>query len=940
MFYRISLIFFVFLFFYSCRTNVTNDLQENSVIDTASLYKYFTNKQTDSAMFLADDILDNLKKQGNPNNFIKFCQTFIDSLKKNGGSWKSQQKYYAQIFKFDNSKNLDSNSYKSLVNAYFKWGLLSFRNESRIDDSLIICFEKSIGLSKKKLAKPYEYESYAFFVLGIEYNKIGDLKKSLNYHQLEANLINKTNGDWVASNTINQSIVLKEMGYFDTAQRLINTALEYPKIANFKRADLLTILSEIQTQKNEYKDAGLSIANAVKMLDTLSKVTAEIEEKKAQALKQKGILQRLNNENTASVQTLEQAILHYKATGNSNGRYIAKIYIELGKSYDATAQYDSALKYYQIALQKVIKVDSESYFSMPIKEQLYAENTIIEALDAKAITLEKMFALNHQQKYVETAVQCYDIISTVEKQLLQNFSYDESRLIMLRENRTRSERAINTCYKLFTITGNNYWSQQGFQFAENSKAFVLLESIKRNIQSNSALQNDSLYEKVQSLQTRVAYTDRKLFENSNVKSDSIYRVLLREKSKLNEQFLLANNELKLSPSSYKALANKIDTANIIDKATDLLDNKTAVVEFFTGDSSNYIFMFSKKDGMLFLKAQPSFLPNLKSYVDFFSDKNKINNSPSAYQHAAYNFYNEIGLAKNIPSNISSLIIITDGTVNNVPFEALVTAIGKDVSPKSFSYLLFTKQISYGYSIATLAAQTNNTSTSAKTITCYAPVFSNNECGKQPLLYSIGELDAIKNSFTDGNYFLKNTATLAQFKNTVEDAGIVHIATHANADTSVGMQSSINFFDSALYLNEVYNLHLKANLVVLSACETNIGIINKSEGAMSLARGFYYAGARNVETSLWNVNDKSTATLFSHFYNGIKDNNYIAALRNAKLQYLQNASAASSSPYYWAGFIHIGYNKPHSYPIIFISLILLSNLLIIFLLLRKIICAKY
>jgi CHAT domain-containing protein len=96
--------------------------------------------------------------------------------------------------------------------------------------------------------------------------------------------------------------------------------------------------------------------------------------------------------------------------------------------------------------------------------------------------------------------------------------------------------------------------------------------------------------------------------------------------------------------------------------------------------------------------------------------------------------------------------------------------------------------------------------------------------------------------------------------------------------------------------------------VLSACETGIGKIDKSEGAMSLARAFYYAGAKNIITSLWSVDDKSTATLFGRFYAGVNKNNYSQALYTAKLNYIKNSSASDASPYYWAGFIHIGNQK--------------------------------
>jgi len=75
--------------------------------------------------------------------------------------------------------------------------------------------------------------------------------------------------------------------------------------------------------------------------------------------------------------------------------------------------------------------------------------------------------------------------------------------------------------------------------------------------------------------------------------------------------------------------------------------------------------------------------------------------------------------------------------------------------------------------------------------------------------------------------------------------------------------------------------------------------------MSLARGFYYAGAQNVINSLWQVNDAATGNIFNTFYKNIQSNALSASLQNAKLEYIRNSSNANASPYYWAGFVFIG-----------------------------------
>jgi CHAT domain-containing protein/tetratricopeptide (TPR) repeat protein len=108
-------------------------------------------------------------------------------------------------------------------------------------------------------------------------------------------------------------------------------------------------------------------------------------------------------------------------------------------------------------------------------------------------------------------------------------------------------------------------------------------------------------------------------------------------------------------------------------------------------------------------------------------------------------------------------------------------------------------------------------------------------------------------------------------------------------------------DGVLRLNDIYNLHLDADLVVLSACRTALGKEVRGEGLIGLTRGFMYAGAARVLASLWSVEDKATAVLMGKLYRGMlqKGLTPAAALRQAQLEMARDPKR--KSPYYWAGF---------------------------------------
>src|SRR5919206_4338704 len=74
----------------------------------------------------------------------------------------------------------------------------------------------------------------------------------------------------------------------------------------------------------------------------------------------------------------------------------------------------------------------------------------------------------------------------------------------------------------------------------------------------------------------------------------------------------------------------------------------------------------------------------------------------------------------------------------------------------------------------------------------------------------------------------------------------------------------------LRLYDIYNMNLKADLVVLSACQTALGRDIKGEGLIGLTRAFMYGGATRVVASLWQrqTDDRATSVLMSRFYNGL------------------------------------------------------------------------
>jgi len=208
-----------------------------------------------------------------------------------------------------------------------------------------------------------------------------------------------------------------------------------------------------------------------------------------------------------------------------------------------------------------------------------------------------------------------------------------------------------------------------------------------------------------------------------------------------------------------------------------------------------------------------------------------------------------------------------------------------------------------------------------------------------LTFSKAEMQSIKNNF-DGKYFKNETATFDNFKTNASNYSILHLSTHATSgDTET--PASIKFYDQEILYSELYNLNINPDLVVLSACETGIGKLYKSEGAMSVARGFQLAGAQNLLFSLWKVNDYTTSVFMDDFYKNIKNGeSYFDANANAKLDFLKDKSIsnAKKSPYYWSAFVYYGgietTETQTNYYFYILGLIVLIGLFLVFNRFRK------
>jgi hypothetical protein len=301
------------------------------------------------------------------------------------------------------------------------------------------------------------------------------------------------------------------------------------------------------------------------------------------------------------------------------------------------------------------------------------------------------------------------------------------------------------------------------------------------------------------------------------------------------------------------------------------------------------------------------------FLTFFENAGAIIADPAGYLETAYALWQKI-----IPAETASaqrLTIVPDGFLNFIPFEALVTALPEGApSLRTAAYLIRRQEIRYAWSLATLRQQEALISKAPKFLLGVAPLFEGGERGLAPLAAGKAEWQTLPAGKIQT--LLGPLADTAHFITAAGQYRILHLSTHARADLRENRPPLIELYDAALLLPDIYALPLQADLVILSACQTGLGVEQKGEGVMSLARAFAQGGAACILSSLWSVNDRSTVRLFQDFYHETAEGQPVAAaLRRAKLNYIDDKSIAATgqSPYFWAGMVAVGSNREINMP---------------------------
>ena len=535
-------------------------------------------------------------------------------------------------------------------------------------------------------------------------------------------------------------------------------------------------------------------------------------------------------------------------------------------------------------------------------KSLYAETVLLDSFDLQA---ELYLSKNEKEK----ALKWYDLSFKIENLLQSLVVYENSQIISQINTRNRIEKCLAICENLFKKEHKIIYLQKAFQYSEQNKSVVLQNALRHN--TNRSKTEVAILEAIQK-QNKIITNEQQKLKLANIK-------IINQAINKQNQFML---DLKLATKK-NDFQTEIFTLDLVYKK--LNKDHAILISYFIGKEKTYC--FTLENNSLKIKTFTTLKYKITNFLNYFSDSEKITTDIAGYIKAGNELYTYLKLPINKKNK--NLIIIPDGLLNFVPFEALVTKKSETINFEKINYLLTDYNVAYNNSVS-MYLKLNQPAINVPKVLGVFPIFENSNL---ELAYSKEEMNVIKSNF-EGKYLQNKFATFDNFKRNAPNFSILHLSTHASSG-DIDEPASLKFFDKTIVYSDLYYLHLKADLVVLSACETGLGKLYSGEGALSISRGFQIAGAKNLLFSLWKVNDYTTSIFMEKFYKNLKTgNSYFESNHKSKLDYLKDSSISNSkkSPYYWCAMVYYGgleTNKNNSFLWFFITLGFVTSLIIYF-----------
>lgn len=607
----------------------------------------------------------------------------------------------------------------------------------------------------------------------------------------------------------------------------------------------------------------------------------------------------------------------------------AQTEVELGNSYGLAGRVDAARSAYQRAVQ------------------LSSKAPLVEAS-----ALAGLARIERDGGDLGAARSAIGRALEITERIRSGVIRPDQRVSFLAARRTYYELYVDLLMRLDLLRPGAGFDAEAIRASEQARARSLLDLLvegrgrtRDGIPPQLERQEIEIGDRIVHLQALLSSTSLALTEDR-------VKLLQRDLTRAEEEEKDLDAAIRLHQSRPAAVEGSRSLS--LPEIQELLDEHTALLEYFIGEDTSYFFVVTRQG----LRVHP-----LPSKRDLVAVVDRVSSAVGRYSRLrarqlvedAYQLYRLLILpAADELRGKSHLIFAPDEILYSLSFEVLLTDPVPDagVPTKNLPYLIRERSVSYVPSAGVMAQllaerppsdaptpgkqfvgfgapeevgrETDAANVAGVRGACSSP---EGQPAAQSGARAVGggglpalpgardEVCRIAQLFPAGQavVFTGSDATEENVKTSplVASAHILHFAAHGFFDGSHPDRSALQLAhgvtsaeDGLLQVREISNLELHADLVVLSACQSGMGRVVSGEGLIGMTRPFLYAGARTIVVSLWKVDDEATSDLMVSFYRNLGSvGDKSEALRRAKLELIDRSRY--SHPYYWAAFILVG-----------------------------------
>ncbi|MDX1640765.1 MAG: CHAT domain-containing tetratricopeptide repeat protein [Balneolaceae bacterium] len=818
-----------------------------------------------------------------------------------------------------------------LTQAYNNMGIL-LRRMGKGREAMSY-YNKALEVTKSQFGEDHPEMGLLYNNIGGIYYGLGDYGQAADYFLRAANIFRENYGEYharVAGGYNNAGVAYLQMDDYENGAEMLERAQRIKEqVLGEDHLDTAIGYSNLAYIYIENKEYDSALVNYKKSLSVRERIYGQDHPNLIVPLVSIGEFYTEIKDFSLAREHLAEALRIAEDRLGINHPDVWEITIKLGDTYEKEGNFKQARENFELALKRI--VESNNVQPTPdmdvgkLSHPLIFMSAVKKVGDMNILEFENDGELNH----LYSAVDYYSTAMKVVDFLQHSYQSESSKLNLIDQNYSIFTNAIKVYHHLYVETGDEAWLDEILRTSELSRSRIALELLQDMEAKAFAGVPDDVLAEEQSINTKIAdyyqqlHTEQEKGFEAGEDIISVYRDSL---------FIARQNLVKLTdeleqnyPDYYQL---KYDQS-FADRNTvsSLLSDDETLVNYVVSDKQVYALVLDTDNISLHTLGSPD---SLSSEIKTLREA-VLSNNREQYSALAYKLFNQL-IDPVMPSiRTQSLIIVPDQALHYLPFEMLLAERPNGANYFRMPYLIRDFEISYMPSATVLQMLDEQKKENPRNLFAVAPF---NETMTQvreqvgspryisdltPLPLTRYETREIAKIFEESrsiwNFFspektdilLGRDATKSAIEQTsFDEYGFIHFATHAFVNGEDPALSGIAFWgdsgeDGVIYVNDIYNMNLNADLVTLGACETGLGTVYKGEGIIGFTRAFNYAGAANLLVSMWRVNDQPTANLMIQFYKYAKDGySYSDSLQMAKMDLINQPEFAA--PRNWAAFV--------------------------------------